>query len=152
MDSMTQVTTESEFAAISEPDFDFDAIDFDPEEALKFEFDIEVRPEFDLPNWKGLKLDRPTCEFDRKAIDKHLQRLLSDLADLVPHDGPAEADDFVMVQISFTYEGNAVSECTEEIRIAPRPQLPRCSLQWFRRVDDWLQGWRQARDHDDHQP
>lgn len=120
MDSMTQVTTESEFAAISEPDFDFDAIDFDPEEALKFEFDIEVRPEFDLPNWKGLKLDRPTCEFDRKAIDKHLQRLLSDLADLVPHDGPAEADDFVMVQISFTHEGNAVSECAEEIRIAPR--------------------------------
>ena len=56
MDSMTQVTTDAEFAAISEPDFDFEAVELEPDEGLTFEFDIEVRPEFDIPNWKGLKL------------------------------------------------------------------------------------------------
>ena len=30
-----------------------------PEEGpLTFEFDLEVRPEFEMPQWKGLKLER----------------------------------------------------------------------------------------------
>lgn len=124
MDAMTQVTTQSDFAAISEPDFDFDAIDLEPNESLTFEFDIEVRPEFDMPKWKGMSLERPTREFDKKDIDRHLERLLKDMADLVPHDGAAEADDFVMAQITFTHEGNAVSECTEEVRVVPRLSFP----------------------------
>lgn len=124
MDAMTQVTTTSDFAAISEPDFDFDAIEVVRDEPLTFEFEIEVRPEFEMPNWKGLALERPFREFDRKDIDKHLERVLGDVADLVPHDGPAEADDHVMVQISFSHDGKPVSECTEELRVLPRVSFP----------------------------
>lgn len=124
MDAMTQVTTDSHFAAISEPDFDFDAIDLEPNDSLTFEFDIEVRPEFDLPDWKGMSLERPQKEFDKKDVDKHLQRLLSDMADLVPHDGAAEADDFVVANIKFSHDGTLVSECTEEVRLVPRLSFP----------------------------
>ncbi len=63
MDSMTQVTEDEEFSAISEPDFDFDAVEVPDEGPMTFEFDIEVRPEFDLPKWKGLKIERPVREF-----------------------------------------------------------------------------------------
>lgn len=124
MDAMTQVTTTSDFAAISEPDFDFDAIEVIQNEPLTFEFEIEVRPEFDMPTWKGLKLDRPTREFDRKDVDKHLQRLLGDVADLVPVDSPAEADDYLMVQITFTAGSKLISECTEEVRVLPKISFP----------------------------
>ncbi len=124
MDSMAQVTTDSEFAAISEPDFDFDAIVLDPSDSLTFEFDIEVRPEFDVPDWKGMEIDRPTRDFDKKDIDKHLERLLNDMAELIPHDGEAEADDFLMAQITFSHDGKTVSECTEEVRIVPRLSFP----------------------------
>ena len=34
---------------------------------MTFEFDIEVRPEFDLPKWKGLKIERPMREFTRQG-------------------------------------------------------------------------------------
>ena len=124
MDSMTQVTTTSDFAAISEPDFDFDAIELEPSESLTFEFDIEVRPEFDMPDWKGLKIERPVQEFEKQDIDRHLERLLRDMADLVPHEGPAEADDFIMVQINFSHDGKPISECTEEIRVVPKLSFP----------------------------
>ena len=57
MDSMTQVTEDEKFAAISEPDFDPLAVEVPDDGSLTFEFDLEVRPEFDLPNWKGLSSD-----------------------------------------------------------------------------------------------
>lgn len=131
MDSMTQVTAESDFAAISEPDFDFGAIELEPGDALTFEFDIEVRPEFSMPNWKGLKLERLAKEFDRKDVDAHLQRILGDSADIVPHDGKAEANEYVMVQMTFSRDGKTISECTEQVRITPRLSFPDAIIDGF---------------------
>ena len=124
MDAMTQVTTTSDFAAISEPDFDYEAIEVERDEDLKFEFDIEVRPEFDVPSWKGLELERPTKEFGRKEIDQHLQQHLGNSADLVPVDRPAQVDDFLMLQITFSADGKVVSECTEEVRLTSSVSFP----------------------------
>ena len=56
---MSQVSEEHEFSAISEPDFDLDAVYVPEEGPLTFEFDIEVRPEFDVPVWGGLKSGTP---------------------------------------------------------------------------------------------
>ena len=136
MDSMTQVTTEADFAAISEPDFDFEAVDLEPNESLTFEFDIEVRPEFDLPDWKGMTLERPVKEFGKEEVTNHMQRLLGDMANLVPKDGPAEAGDFIMAQIAFTHDGKPVTECTEEIRIVPRLSFPDAFCDGFDKLMD----------------
>ena len=56
MDSLGQVSDDHEFSAISEPDLDFDAISIPDDGPLTFEFDVEVRPDFEPPQWKGLKL------------------------------------------------------------------------------------------------
>ena len=53
MDSLAQVNEEQKLSAISEPDFDFEAVELPEEGPLTFEFDIEVRPEFDLPQVEG---------------------------------------------------------------------------------------------------
>ena len=54
MDSLAQISEEQKLAAISEPDFDLDAVEVPDDGPMTFEFDIEVRPEFDMPQWKGL--------------------------------------------------------------------------------------------------
>ena len=59
MDSIAQVSDEENFSAISEPDFDFDSIKIPDEGPLTYEFKLEVRPEFDLPKWKGLNIEKP---------------------------------------------------------------------------------------------
>ena len=64
MDSMTQITEDQDFSAISEPDFDPLAVEVPDDGPMTFEFDLEVRPEFDLPQWKGLTIERPIREFD----------------------------------------------------------------------------------------
>jgi len=114
MDSMTQATDEQSFSAISEPDFNYQVIELPDEGPLTFEFDIEVRPEFDLPKWKGLKLERPTKEFGREDIDKHLLQVLGRYGQLVPHEGAADAEDYLICNLKFRHEGKQIDHAEEE--------------------------------------
>ena len=79
MDSLAQITEEQKLTAISEPDFDPEAIEVPDEGPMTFEFDIEVRPEFDLPKWKGLKIERPMREFTDTDVDQQLEAACSPL-------------------------------------------------------------------------
>jgi len=122
MDSMAQVTEEQNFAAISEPDFDPQAIEVPTDGDMKFEFDIEVRPDFDLPNWKDLKIERPTREFSEKDIDRRLESLIARYGRLVPKDGPAAPGDYISCNMKFK-SGDAVLSHGEEEVIRIRPVL-----------------------------
>ncbi len=122
LDCMTQVNEDQDFSAISEPDFDFGAVEIPDEGDMTFEFDIEVRPEFDVPNWKGLKIDRPTREFQDKDINEQLKKILSKYADMVPFDGAAEADDYLVVNLQSSNDGNPVASA-EELVIQVKPAL-----------------------------
>ena len=53
LDSLEQISEEQRFTAISEPNFDLEAVEVPNEGPMTFEFTIEVRPEFDLPQVEG---------------------------------------------------------------------------------------------------
>ena len=91
MDCLTQVNEEQKLSAISEPDFDFEAVELPEEGPLTFEFDIEVRPEFEMPQWRGLKIEKPVREFNDADVEETLQNILARRGRLVPFDGPAVA-------------------------------------------------------------
>lgn len=124
MDSVTQVTETSNLAAISEPDFDPFAIEVPEDGDMTFEFDLEVRPEFDLPDWKGLTIERPVREFSDDDIDVRLRNLLAEHGRLAALDGPAELGDYVAANLTFTNDGEVLSEAEdEEIQIRPTLSL-----------------------------
>jgi trigger factor len=100
MDSLGQVSEENKLSAISEPDLDVSAVELPDEGPLTYEFDLEVRPEFDLPQWKGFTIERPGREFTSKDIDAQLRRMLANRGRLVPHDGPASKDDHVTANLT----------------------------------------------------
>ncbi|MEZ6115314.1 MAG: trigger factor [Pirellulaceae bacterium] len=110
MDSMTQVTEDHQFSAISEPEFDFDAIEVPETGALTFEFDIEVRPEFELPKWKGLKLEKLVRDFTKEDIDLRLERLLMSQADMETVEEPVALNDFITVDITVKKGKEIVAE------------------------------------------
>ena len=121
MDSMTQVSEGGELSPISEPDFDPVAVAIPDEGPMTFEFDIEVRPEFDLPQWKGLTVERPVHEFSDAEVDRQLNDVLARRGRLVPFDGAAQPGDYLTLNLTFQdAEGNEVSSAKEEtIRIRP---------------------------------
>ncbi len=120
MDSMTQITEDESFSAISEPDFDPLAVTLPDDGPMTFEFDLEVRPEFDLPEWKGLKLERPVREFSKKDVDKRVEQVLARHGRLIPFDGPAVAGDYITCNLTFKNGAVELSSSKEEvIRIRP---------------------------------
>ncbi len=120
MDSMSQITEDEKFAAISEPDFDPLAVELPDEGPMTFEFDLEVRPEFDLPNWKGLSVERPVREFSEADVDKRLEIILANRGQLVPYDGAAESGDYISCNLTFKNGEEVISSSQEEvIRLKP---------------------------------
>jgi trigger factor len=114
MDSLAQVSESSELSPISEPDFDPLSVTLPEEGPMKFEFDIEVRPEFDLPKWKGLSIERPTREFDDADVDTQLKQLLSNQGQLTPHEGAASVGDFVTLKVTARNGDEVLSDETHD--------------------------------------
>ena len=118
MDSIEQLGDRDDITPISEPDFDFAAVVLPESGPMVFEFRLEVRPEFDLPNWDGLKIEKPVREFTSDDVDRALERVLTDYGHLIPKDGAAETGDYIVTKLTFLHEGKELSSADEEtIRI-----------------------------------
>jgi len=122
MDSLSQISEEQSFTAISEPELNLDAVEVPDEGPMTFEFSIEVRPEFDLPKWKGLKLARPVRDFTDEDVQQQLEQMLSRFGQLTPHDGPAGEDDYLTVNITCQHDGRQVADDQERV-LQIRPAL-----------------------------
>ncbi|MGV3486832.1 MAG: trigger factor [Planctomycetaceae bacterium] len=114
MDSLAQVTEGQGFSAIGEPQFDFDAVKLPDSGDFKFQFSIEVRPQFETPNWKGLKLKKPVEEISDKDVDEAVTRLLSRNAVMEATDEAAVANDRLLITAKFTDDGKFLSSMDEE--------------------------------------
>ncbi len=120
MDSLGQISEQQDFTAISEPNLNLDAVEVPEEGPMTFEFDIEVRPEFDMPKWKGLKLNRPVRDFDDKDIDQQQEKMLARFGQLTPHNGAASEGDYLTVNIVTTHDGKQLVNDKERVtRIRP---------------------------------
>jgi trigger factor len=120
MDSLSQMSDDHQFTAISEPDFNIDSVQLPSDGPMVFEFDIEVRPEFDVPRWKGLTLERPAHEYSEDEVQQRLNQLLSRYGGVEPHEGPIEAGHFVTMTLRVSQEGRQLSQLTEEtIEVKP---------------------------------
>ena len=114
MDSLSQVTEAEDFSAIGEPDFDYNSIKVPDTGDFKYQFQIEVRPQFDTPDWKGLKLNKPVEQIADDDIQDAIDRVLSKYATLEATDAPAEIADKLLITATFKHDGKTLSEMDEE--------------------------------------
>jgi trigger factor len=120
MDCLTQVNEEQKLSAISEPEFDLESVEMPDEGPLTFEFDIEVRPEFDVPKWQGLTIEKPMREFNEADVNQTLENILARRGRLTPFDGPAAPGDYITTNLTFKHDGKTLASANEEvIRIRP---------------------------------
>ncbi len=72
---------------------------------LKVEVEVDVRPEFDLPELKDITVEIDAVETDAAAIDAELDRLRGRFGTLVTVDRPAAKGDFVELNLVATIDG-----------------------------------------------
>jgi trigger factor len=121
-DAMTQVSEQEKLSPISEPDLDVNAVIMPEDGPMTFEFKIEVRPEFDLPEWKGLSIRRPSRTISDDDVEESLANILRDRARFVPHDGPAASGDLIVATLRFLDGDTLLSEATD-LELVVRPRL-----------------------------
>ncbi|MGE0529195.1 MAG: trigger factor [Bdellovibrionales bacterium] len=116
MASLEQLADDFDVAPLSPPDIRPNLIQMPKDkEPLVYEFDVEVRPEFELPEYKGLTLKRPVKTFTEAEIDQEQRRLLSSYGQLIPKEGQVESGDFIVVDLTTRFgeqEIGTVKEAT----------------------------------------
>ena len=79
---------------------------------LELVFEVEVRPEFTLPKYDGLKLTVDNAEVDESAIDDELTKLRERFGTLVTVDRPAKTGDFVELDLTARIDGADVDQAS----------------------------------------
>jgi trigger factor len=126
MSSLEQIDEDYKLDPITQPRLDVEAIEIPEKGPMNFEMDIEVRPQFDVPGYKGLKINRPVAVLDDKHVNDQLTRFLEGHGQIVPKlEGATEIGDFLTADISFVDSaGQPLNEFKEiEFRLQPELQF-----------------------------
>jgi trigger factor len=124
MSSLEQIDADHKLDPITQPRLDIEAIELPEDGPMNFEMDVEVRPQFDLPNYKGFKIRRPIIEVTEKDVDTNVTRVLEEYAQLVPKlDGAAEIGDHITADLRFIRpDGRLINEI-KEVKFRLQPEL-----------------------------
>lgn len=132
MQSLEQLAEENTLDPINEPDFDIESLTIPDQGDFEYEFDVEVRPSFDLPQYSGLTVQRPSRDVTDKDVDTYLDRFLAQYGENEPKDGPAEANDFVVAAVEFTRDGAPFRKISSiELQLKPTVRFRDAEIQGF---------------------
>lgn len=112
---------ENDIDSLRDPDIDHEKIDLPEEGPLKFEFEVEVRPEFDLPELEGIAVEKPKVEATDERVDEELAALQKRAGVWTPKEtGGAAEDDQVIADVVLVTEGSADHDKRENTEITVR--------------------------------
>lgn len=79
---------------------------------LKFQVEIDVRPEVELPDYAGIKVEVAAAESSDEDVDKALDELRGRFGTLKSVDRPAADGDFLTIDITATIDGAEIDSAT----------------------------------------
>jgi trigger factor len=80
----------------------------EPDKALIIELEVEVRPEFKLPDYKGMQIKVDTVKVAKMDIETELDALRARFGTLVEVDRPAKMGDFTTIDLAAQSEGKQI--------------------------------------------
>jgi trigger factor len=100
-DVMKQAIAEHKLQVLGQPEV-VESGDIKNNAPATFSIEVEVRPEFELPEYKGLELDRPEIEIKDHEVYAVMRSDQFQRGDLEPVDGPAEKEHIIRCSIKVT--------------------------------------------------
>ncbi len=88
---------------ISRPSVDVGNVPVEPEKPFEFAFEVVVRPDFALPEWRGIEVRVPAIDVRDEHVTQAIERLRVHEGKLVPAaDGVVALDDVVAANVAVT--------------------------------------------------
>jgi trigger factor len=128
MASLEQLAEEQQISPLSPPELDPKAINIPETGPFIYEFDIEVRPEFDIPPYKGLKIRRPTHTVTDADVQKEIKAFLEPHGQIIPKESAdgspvtVALDDTITVDLTIRF-GDKILNTVKESRIKVEKNL-----------------------------
>ncbi len=110
-----------ELEVLGEYDIDFEKIELPAEGSLKFDFEVEVRPEFDLPILEGIPVKKTELEVTDEQIDREIEQLRRLAGVWTPREDEAiQVEDQIIADAVIKTEGVEEEEKLDNIEIYVR--------------------------------
>ena len=105
-----QAVEENSVQVLGQPEVD--VTEFEDGQHLKFTAEVDVRPEFDLPEYDGLEVTVDDVDVTDDEVAEQLDGLRERFSTLTGVDRAAADGDFVSVDLSAVVDGEAVEDLT----------------------------------------
>ena len=117
----SQALSEHEISPVGPPEFDVDA--FEPGAEGAFTATVDVRPEFEVPEFEGMTITHPEWELTDEELHANLDQVRERFAEVETVERPAQKGDFVTVTISGKKaDGTEVEEASAEDMLYQVPE------------------------------
>jgi trigger factor len=121
-DASDTAIKDNELDVLREPDIDFEKIEMPETGTLKFDFEIEVRPDFDLPQLEGIVIEKRKLEVTDEQVGKEIERLQKWSGVWVPREeGEVELEDQIIADVVLKAEDVEEEEKLDNVEIYVRP-------------------------------
>jgi trigger factor len=101
---------ENDVQVLGQPEVD--VTELEDGQHLKFTAEVDVRPQFELPDYEGLAVTVDDAEVTDAEVEEQVDGLRERFATLTGVDRAAGEGDFVSIDLSATVDGQAVDELT----------------------------------------
>ena len=106
-DASQSAVKDNELQTLGEPDVDFENIELPESGPMRFDFEIEVRPEFELPVLEGIPVTKTKLEVTDEQIDREVEQMRRLSGVWTPRDEEeaVEAEDQIIADVILKVEG-----------------------------------------------
>jgi trigger factor len=132
MASLDQLSDDSSIQPITEPTLDVESLSIPDSGDFCYEFEVEVRPDFALPDYGSLTINMASGEITDEELTAHKTQYLASFGSREPSTEPAAEGDFVSCSMRFTHEGKEIREVDNtSLQLKESVQFQDASLDGF---------------------
>ncbi|MCB9831411.1 MAG: trigger factor [Planctomycetes bacterium] len=102
VEGIEETIREHKLEVVSDPDFGDRPVELEPGTDFEFTVEVDVKPDFEIPSFEGIKVTRSVEAVTEARIDEVMERLRQENASWIPvEDGGAQNGDLVIGGLRF---------------------------------------------------
>ncbi len=123
-DAYREAIQSHRLSPVRHPRIDPSTLTLEPEKSFDFEVTIEVRPEFELAEFRGIEVGAPVVQVRPENIDREIDGLRSRAATFQPiEEGVAAKGDYITADVSYQIDGAIVLHHEDAVVDTNRDQV-----------------------------
>jgi len=101
-----QIDDAQDFEVLGEPNVDLEKVILPDDGDMTFEYEVEVKPEFELPELEGIRIEKPLFQVTKEKVDEALKNILDRYGRSVDvSEEGAKAEDMVRCDVTLKVDG-----------------------------------------------